>query len=100
VICEGWGQLPKGEQRLMLGLLKGFGAGMFCLGLGIIYVALGPVRDNVYRAEWFIAVMTVGYTGILMHITRSALLPKAAPIAVTTTMLALSIVAAVVCLAA
>lgn len=98
VIRERWGQLQTGEQRLMLGLLKGFGAGMFCLGLGIVYVALGPVRDNVYRAHWFIAVMSVAYTGMLVHITRFALLPKAAPIAVTTAMLGLSIAAAVACL--
>src|SRR5438067_2413623 len=66
VIRERWSQLQPGEQRLMLGLLKGFGAGMFCVGLGIVFLALGPVRDNAYRAHWFIAVLTVLYTAILM----------------------------------
>jgi hypothetical protein len=99
VIRERWTQLNTGEQRLMLGLLKGFGAGMFCLGLGMIFIALGPVRDNVYRAHWFIAILSVGYTGLLMHITRFALLPKAAPIEVTTAMLVLTVAAAIACLA-
>ena len=99
VIREGWTQLKTGEQRLMLGLLKGFGAGMFCLGIGIVFIALGPVRDNVYRAHWFIAVLTVAYTGLLTHITRFALLPKAAPIEVTTGMLVLSVAASIACLA-
>jgi len=95
VIREGWVQLQEGEQRLMLGLLKGFGAGLFCVGFIIIFGALGPVRDDAYRAHWLLAALTIGYTGLLMHITRVALLPKAAPIAVTTTMLGLSIAAAI-----
>jgi hypothetical protein len=99
VVHERWSQLQPGERRLMLGLLKGFGAGMFCLGLGVIFITMGPVRDNVYRAHWFIAALTVAYTAILVHVTRFALLPKAAPIAVTTTMLVLSIAAAIACLA-
>jgi hypothetical protein len=99
VVQERWSQLQPGERRLMLGLLKGFGAGMFCLGLGIIFIAVGPVRDNAYRAHWFIALLSVAYTGILVHVTRFALLPKAAPIAVTTTMLVMAVTAAIACLA-
>ena len=99
VIRERWGDLQPGERRLMLGLLKGFGAGMFCLGLAIVFVALGPVRDHVYRAHWFIAVLTIAYTGLLVHITRFALLPKAAPIEVTMTMLAMSLAASIGALA-
>jgi hypothetical protein len=96
VMREQWGQLQAGEQRLMLGLLKGFGAGMFCLGLAIVFLALGPVRDHFYKAHWFIAILSIAYTGLLVHITRFALLPKAAPIAVTMTMLGMSIAAAAV----
>jgi hypothetical protein len=99
VIRERWGDLQPGERRLMLGLLKGFGAGMFCLGLTIVFVALGPVRDHVYRAHLFIAVLTVAYTSLLVHITRFALLPKAAPIEVTMTMLAMSLAASIGALA-
>lgn len=95
VIQERWSQLKPTEQRLMLGLLKGFGAGMLCLGLTIIFVALGPLRDGVYMAHWFVAFLAIGYTTLLVHITRFALLPHAAPIAVTTTMSALSIAGAV-----
>ena len=99
VIRERWGDLQPGERRLMLGLLKGFGAGMFCLGLTIVFVALGTVRDHVYRAHLFIAVLTVAYTSLLVHITRFALLPKAAPIEVTMTMLAMSLAASIGALA-
>jgi hypothetical protein len=95
VIQEGWSQLKPTEQRLMLGLLKGFGAGMLCLGLTVVFVALGPLRDGVYMAHWFLAFLAITYTALLVHITRFALLPHAEPIAVTTTMCALSIAAAI-----
>lgn len=95
VIQERWSQLKPTEQRLMLGLLKGFGAGMLCLGLTMAFVAVGPLRDGAYVAHWFLAVLAIGYTALLVHITRVALLPNAAPIAVTTTMCALSIAAAI-----
>jgi hypothetical protein len=95
VIQEQWTQLKPNEQRLVLGLLKGFGAGMFCLGLTLVFAALGPFRDGAYMAHWFLAVNAIGYTALLVHITRFALLPGAAPIAVTTTMCGLSIAAAI-----
>lgn len=94
VVHEGWGQLKKNEQRLILGLLKGFGAGMLCLGLACVVVALGPLRDGAYRAHWILALITGTYTGLLVHITRFALLPGAAPIAVTTAMFVLALAAA------
>jgi hypothetical protein len=95
VIKEHWSQLKPNEQRLMLGLLKGFGAGMLGLGLTLVFVALGPLRDGAYMAHWFLAVFAIGYTALLVHITRFALLPNAAPIAVTTIMCGLSIAAAI-----
>ena len=95
VVQENWSQLKPTEQRLMLGLLKGFGAGMLCLGLSTVFVALGPLRDGAYMAHWFLAFLAISYTALLVHITRFALLPHAAPIAVTTTMCALSIAAAI-----
>lgn len=94
VVHEGWGQLQPAEQRLLLGLLKGFGAGMFCLGVTTMFVALGPLRDGAYSAHWFVAALTITYTALLVHITRFALLPHAAPITVTTVMCVLSIAAA------
>jgi hypothetical protein len=94
VVHEGWGQLKKSEQRLILGLLKGFGAGMLCLGLACVVVALGPLRDGAYQAHWILALITVTYTALLVHITRFALLPGAAPIAVTTAMFVMAIGAA------
>jgi hypothetical protein len=95
VIQERWGQLEPNEQRLMLGLLKGFGAGMLCLGLSLVFVALGPLRDGAYMAHWFLPIFAISYTALLVHITRFALLPHAAPIVVTTAMCALSIAAAI-----
>jgi hypothetical protein len=95
VVQERWSELAPAEQRLMLGLLKGFGAGMFCLGLSTVFVALGPLRDGAYLAHWFLGFLAISYTALLMHITRFALLPHAAPIAVTTTMCLLSIAAAI-----
>jgi hypothetical protein len=95
VIQERWSQLKPTEQRLMLGLLKGFGAGMLCLGLTLVFVALGPLRDGAYMAHWFVASLAISYTALLVHVTRMALLPHAAPIAVTTIMCALSTAAAI-----
>jgi hypothetical protein len=95
VVQERWSELKPTEQRLMLGLLKGFGAGMFCLGLSTVFMALGPLRDGAYMAHWFLAFLAIGYTALLVHVTRFALLPHAAPIAVTTTMCALSVAAAI-----
>lgn len=96
VIGEHWSQLKPEERRLMLGLLKGFGAGMFSIGVTIAFVAVGPLRDGAYLAHWFLPVLAIGYTALLVHITRFALLPHAAPIGVTTTMCVLSIAAAIV----
>ncbi len=95
VVQEHWSEFKPSEQRLMLGLLKGFGAGMLGLGLTLAFVALGPLRDGAYMAHWFLAVSAIGYTALLVHITRFALLPHAAPIVVTTIMCCLSIAAAI-----
>lgn len=94
VVQERWSQLKPTEQRLMLGLLKGFGAGMLCLGLSTVFVAVGPLRDGAYMAHWFMAFLAISYTALLVHVTRFALLPHAAPITVTTTMCVLSVLAA------
>jgi hypothetical protein len=95
VVQERWSQLNPKEQRLMLGLLKGFGAGMLCLGVTILFIALGPLRHGLYLAHWVLAVLAISYSALLVHITRFALLPHAAPILVTTTMCVLSIAAAI-----
>jgi hypothetical protein len=94
VVHEGWGQLKKSEQRLILGLLRGFGAGMFCVGFTTVFVSVGPFRDGAYLASWFLAILSIAYTVMLVRVTRFALLPKAAPIMVTSIMLGLSVAAA------
>lgn len=95
VIRIPWDSLDEAEQTLLLGLLKGFGAGSFCVGLGVL-VALVPLRRGVASARWGLAVMALAYTGVLMYVTRFALNPGAAPITVTEVLFALSVVAAVV----
>jgi len=99
VIKERWSQLGPPEQRLLLGLLKGFGAGMFCLGVAFGFVALVPLRASLAlgaptAAPYFLALVSIMYTAMLVHVTRFALLPGAAPIAVTITMCVLCVAAA------
>ena len=99
VIKERWSQLQPAEQRLMLGLLKGFGAGMFCLGVAVVFIALVPLRSDLAHgglspAPFFLAFVSIMYTAMLAHVTRFALLPGAAPIVVTITMCALCVAAA------
>jgi hypothetical protein len=93
VVHEGWAQLKKNEQRLILGLLRGFGAGMFCVGFTTVFSAFGPLRDGAFLAHWFMAVLTIVYTVMLVRVTRFALLPGAAPIAITSIMLGLAVAA-------
>lgn len=99
VIKERWGQLSAPERRLMLGLLKGFGAGMFCTGIFLTFSAIVPVRLGLFLARWFVAFLSVLYTLLLVHVTRQALLPGAAPIAVTIGMLVLCVLAALASIA-
>jgi|KBSMisStandDraft_5_1062788.scaffolds.fasta_scaffold160067_2 hypothetical protein len=96
VIKERWNQLPVAEQRLMLGLLKGFGAGMFCLGIAIIFIAIEPLPRGAMMVHWFLAVISITYTVMLHRITKAALLPGAAPITVTTVMSSLCVAASLV----
>jgi len=91
---EGWAQLKKAEQRLILGLLRGFGAGMLCVGFTTVFVSVGPFRDGAYLASWFLAILSIAYTLMLVRVTRFALLPNAAPILVTSIMLCLAVAGA------
>lgn len=93
VIKEAWTQLGASEQRLLLGLLRGFGAGMFCLGLAIVFIAIEPLPRGAMLVHWFLAFISITYTAMLYRVTSVALLPGAAPITVTTVMCALSVTA-------
>src|SRR5262245_32193595 len=94
VIQEGWSSLKPPEQRLMLGLLKGFGAGMLCVGVLLVFSAVIPLRRGLDMSHWFMAFISIAYTLMLHHVTRTALLPGAAPIAVTWAMSILCLAAA------
>ena len=90
-----WESLGAEYQTLLLGLLKGFGAGAFGVGLAIILMALFPLRTGSSWARWATPVVAALYTGALVYVTSFALLPGATPIAVSATLHGLVIVAAV-----
>lgn len=90
-----WESLGAEYQTLLLGLLKGFGAGAIGVGLAIILMALFPLRAGSSWARWATPVVAALYTGALVYVTSFALLPGATPIAVTATLHGLVIVAAV-----
>ena len=90
-----WESLDAANQTLFLGLLKGFGAGSFGVGLAIILMAFFPLRTGISWARWATAVVALLYTGALVYVTSFALLPGATPIAVASTLHGFVIVAAI-----
>ncbi len=95
VIDTPWESVETSYQTLFLGLLKGFGAGAFGVGLAIILMALFPLRAGNSWARWATPVVAAIYTGALVYVTSFALLPGAAPIAVSSTLHGLVLVAAI-----
>jgi hypothetical protein len=77
----------------VLGLLRGFGAGMFCLGLAMVFIAIEPLRRGAMLVHWFMAFISITYTAMLVRVTSKALLPGAAPILVTIVMCTLCVFA-------
>ena len=90
-----WESLGADYQTLFLGLLKGFGAGAFGVGLAIILMALFPFRTGSSWARWATPVVAAPYTGAMVYVTSFALLPGATPIAVSSTLHGFVIVAAI-----
>ena len=68
VVKERWAQLSPAEQRLVLGLLRGFGAGMFCLGLAMVFIAIEPLRRGAMLVHWFMAFISITYTAMLVRV--------------------------------
>jgi hypothetical protein len=95
VIQTPWATLSTSYQTLFLGLLKGFGAGSFGVGLAILLLAFIPLRTGSSWARLATPAIAATYTAALVYVTNFALLPGAAPIAVTITLLCFVIVAAV-----
>jgi hypothetical protein len=89
-----WESLGVNNQTLLLGLLKGFGAGAFGVGLAIILMSLFPLRAGSSWARWATPVVAMLYTGALVYVTSFALLPGATPVAVSATLHGFVIVAA------
>ena len=89
-----WESLGANNQTLLLGLLKGFGAGAFGVGLAIILMSLFPLRAGSSWARWATPVVAMLYTGALVYVTSFALLPGATPVAVSATLHGFVIVAA------
>ena len=94
VIDTRWETLSESYQTLLLGLLKGFGAGSFCVGLAIIILSLIPFRMGTQWARWATPVVAATYTAALVYITSFALLPGATPIIVTAVLLSFVVIAA------
>jgi len=94
VLDKRWEVLSESYQTLLLGLLKGFGAGSLCVGLAIIVLALIPFRMGMPWARWATPVVAAPYTALLVYVTSSALLPGATPIIITTVLLTLVVIAA------
>ena len=83
VIATPWASLGQNHQTLILGLLKGFGAGSFCVGLAIILMAFIPFRRGQTWSRWALPAVAGTYTGSLVYVTKLALVPGATPIAVS-----------------
>lgn len=95
VIATPWEGLSIGRQTMVLGLLKGFGAGLFCVGMVIILLTLIPFRAGSNWSRWATPVIAATYTGLLVYVTNLALLPGATPIAVTVALFGFVLLAAV-----
>jgi hypothetical protein len=52
VIDAPWETLSSSYQTLLLGLLKGFGAGSFCVGIAILILSLIPFKVGAQWARW------------------------------------------------
>lgn len=95
VIAAPWDSLNQSHQALILGLLKGFGAGSLCVGLAIMIMTFIPFRAGRKWSRWAIPAVAATYTAALVYVTTFALLPGARPIAVTVAMFSLIIMASV-----
>ena len=96
VINTPWDNLSAEYQRLFLGLLKGFGAGSFGVGLATVLMALLPLRNGNRWARWATPTVAGGYCAALVYVTNFALLPNAVPIVVSFILLGLVAMAAAV----
>lgn len=90
-----WDSLGQSQQTLLLGLLKGFGAGSLCAGLAILVLALIPLRAGSNWSRWATPALAATYTGLLVYVTNFALLAGATPITVTAVLFGLVIAASV-----
>jgi hypothetical protein len=96
VLNTSWDQMNVAHQTLMLGLLKGFGAGSFAVGLGVLLLSLVPLRAGHAWARWATPVVALTYAALIFHVTRFGLLPDAVPVTVSTIVLGL-VLAALLC---
>ncbi|MGI9296092.1 MAG: hypothetical protein ACR2PS_19070 [Pseudomonadales bacterium] len=95
VLATPWDDVAPNYQQLLLGLYRGFGAGFFCVSLATILLALIPLRHGQRWAMWATPAVAGTYTALLAWVTSTALLPGANPIAITSTMFCIVVIAAV-----
>ncbi|MGI9287920.1 MAG: hypothetical protein ACR2P1_21220 [Pseudomonadales bacterium] len=95
VLAIPWSSVAPNYQQLLMGLYRGFGAGFFCVAVAIFFLAIIPLRAGQRWAMWATPTIAGSYTALLVWVTSSALLPGANPIAISTTLLSVVVVAAV-----
>ena len=83
VIQVAWDELAADQQQLLLGLLKGFGAGSLSTGVAVTLLAVVPLRLRQSWAYLVTPLVAAIYIGALAHVTTFALLPGAVPISVS-----------------
>ena len=93
VIEDNWQNINSAQQTLFLGLLKGFGAGSFCVGLTMILLAFLLLKSRSSWSVWVTPGIGVVYSGLMVYVTNFALLPRAIPITVTVSLLGLTLLA-------
>ncbi|MDA1073141.1 MAG: hypothetical protein O3A63_00075 [Proteobacteria bacterium] len=93
VVNGTWEQVAAEYQTLLLGLLKGFGAGSLAAGIGVLLLALVPLRSGRRWARWTTPVLAGTYAASLVYVTRITLLPDAPPILISQIVLALTLLA-------
>src|SRR5262245_49592217 len=95
VVGTTWEHVTAPYQRLILGLLKGFGAGALCVGFALILLSVLPLRLDLVWARTIAGLLSLGYPAGLVYATRFALVPGARPIRISRVLFVLSLVAAI-----
>lgn len=64
-----WPDLPPNEQGLILGLMKGLGAGAWTAGFAIVYMAAMTLRRSGPTFRLLLPIVSVSYSTLLCYAT-------------------------------